>query len=267
MPQTLDSPERVNILGVGVSAINLETGTQLVLDAIKARKKGYITVTGVHGIMESQEDLEFRKILNHSFLCTPDGMPTVWIGKATGKKEMDRVYGPDLMLEIMKRSPELGTRHFFFGGCDNVANELKDNLQSRFKGLQVVGTYEPPFRPLNTEEEVDLTEKIRESRPDIMWVGLSTPKQEKFMAQYLSKLEVQLMIGVGAAFDFHAGRVRQAPRFIQRSGLEWAYRIYREPKRLWKRYFRNNPRFVLAILLQFLGIKKYSLTTSTDKSR
>ncbi len=168
--------------------------------------------------MLAQKDAAFRRILNEAFLCTPDGMPMVWMGKLRGHREMSRVYGPDLMLEVCAWSEKNPCRHFFYGGTPGVAEELREKLTVRFQKLNIVGCYTPPFRPLNPAEEKELQEMIRAAKPDIMWVGLSTPKQEKFMAEFLPKLDVTLMIGVGAAFDFHAGRVRQAPRWMQRSG-------------------------------------------------
>ena len=251
--------ERVNVLGVGVSVLNLERALAVMADAIVKRRKGYITVTGVHGVTEARDDAEFRRILNGSFLCTPDGMPMVWMGKLAGHKEMDRVYGPDLMELICERGVASGWKHFFYGGAAGVAEELKGKLEKRFPGMQVVGTFTPPFRALNAEEERALSELVARTKPDLFWVGLSTPKQERFMAAYLPKLETTLMIGVGAAFDFHAGKVKQAPRWIQRSGLEWAYRVWQEPRRLWKRYARNNPLFVARVILQKTGLRKYSL--------
>jgi N-acetylglucosaminyldiphosphoundecaprenol N-acetyl-beta-D-mannosaminyltransferase len=251
--------ERVNVLGVGVSAINLDLAKRAFVEAIQAKEKGYVCITGVHGVMESQKDPQLRAIHNKAFLCTPDGMPMVWMGKLKGFKEMDRVYGPDLMLEIMEISREHNIRHFFYGGANGVAEELKRRFEERFPGVQIVGTYEPPFRALNLDEENQLRKLVSETKPDIFWVGLSTPKQEKFMAEFLHKLDVTLMVGVGAAFDFHSGRIKQAPRWIQRSGLEWLFRLCMEPKRLWRRYLSNNPRFVFWILCQLLGIKKFAL--------
>lgn len=251
--------QRVNVLGVGVSAINLDLAKEAFVDALKNRKKGYVCVTGVHGVMESQDDPKIREIHNHAFLVTPDGMPMTWMGRLQGFKEMSRVYGPDLMLEILEISRAHGFRHFFYGGANGVAQELKERLEKRFPGIQIVGTYEPPFRPLNSDEEKILKQLVAETKPDILWVGLSTPKQEKFMAEYLPKLEVTLMVGVGAAFDFHSGRIRQAPRWMQRMGLEWFFRLCVEPKRLWKRYFKNNPRFVVGAICQLVGIKKFPL--------
>jgi len=250
---------RANILGVGISAINLGEATRLIVDAVRERRKGYVAVTGVHGVSEAQRDSEFRYILNAAFLNTPDGMPMSWVGRWQGFKKMDRVYGPDLMHEICAVTKDSGVRHFLYGGAPGVANKLKGALLSRFPGLCVCGTWTPPFRPLNVPEEHELFQLFEATEPDICWVGLSTPKQERFMAAYLDKLPVTVMIGVGAAFDIHAGRVRQAPLWIQRSGLEWLFRLAQEPKRLWKRYLINNPLFVIRILAQLSRVRRYSL--------
>jgi len=250
---------RVNILGVGVSIINLQKALAAVAVAVTQRRKGYICVTGVHGVMEAQDDPEFRHILNNALLCTPDGMPMVWMGRLRGHSEMDRVYGPDLMLEVCEWSRTRSCRHFFYGGAPGVAELLRDKLAERFPGLQVAGFYTPPFRALNAAELMNLQEQIRSLQPDILWVGLSTPKQEKFMAMHLAQFDVALMIGVGAAFDFHCGRVKQAPRWIQRSGLEWFFRLCSEPRRLAGRYVRNNPRFIWKVLGQLSGMTHYPL--------
>ncbi|MDB6032935.1 MAG: glycosyltransferase [Verrucomicrobiales bacterium] len=248
--------ERVNVLGVGLSVINRPRALGIFIEAVKEERRGYITVTGVHGVMECQQDEALREIHNQAFLCTPDGMPMVWLGKLAGFRDMARVYGPDLMLDVCEASPKAGIRHFFYGGAHGVAAELKEKLSARFPGLEVVGTYEPPFRPLNPEEEAELKAIVSEARPDIIWVGLSTPKQERFMAEYLPKLNTTLMVGVGAAFDFHTGRVKQAPAWMQSVGLEWLYRLIQEPRRLWRRYLTNNPKFVFLLLCNWLGTKK-----------
>ena len=250
---------RVNILGVGLSVLNLQTALAAIAAAVRERRKGYVCVTGVHGVMEAQDDAEFKKILNGAFLCTPDGMPMVWAGKLAGHREMGRVYGPDLMLDVCAWSETSGAKHFFYGGADGVAELLARQLQEKFPRLKIAGTYTPPFRRLTANEEKQLAAQITAAAPDILWVGLSTPKQEKFMAEYLPKLDVTLMVGVGAAFDFHSGRVRQAPRWMQRSGLEWFYRLCSEPRRLGKRYLRNNPLFLLKSFGQLTGWKKYPL--------
>ncbi len=250
---------RVNVLGVGISVLNLQVALQEIAGALRARRKGYICVTGVHGVMEAQNDEAFRAILNHAFLCTPDGMPMVWMGKIRGHPKMRRVYGPDLMLEACAWGEMNACRHFFYGGAPGVAELLAQKLQAQFPKMEVAGTFTPPFRPLTPAEEMQLAEKVRLARPDILWVGLSTPKQEKFMAEFLPRLDATLMIGVGAAFDFHSGRLKQAPRWMQRSGLEWLYRLRQEPRRLARRYFKNNPLFLLKILGQMAGFKKYPL--------
>ena len=248
---------RVNILGVGISVLKLRTALAASAAAVCERRKGYICVTGVPGVMEAQDDAGFKKILNDAFLCTPYGMPMVWAGKLDGHREMRRVYGPDLMQDVCAWSETSGAKHFFYGGAEGVAELLVKKLKEKFPKLQVVGTFTPPFRALDWVEEKSLVAQIAAAQPDILWVGLSTPKQEKFMAEFLPKLDATLMIGVGAAFDFHSGRVRQAPRWMQRGGLEWLYRFGCEPRRLGGRYLRNNPQFVLKFLGQMTGIRKY----------
>jgi len=255
----VDVLARVNVLGVGVSAINMDMALAGITRALEKKAKGYVCVTGVHGVSEAQADPGFRQILNRAFLCTPDGMPLVWVGRLQGQKHMGRVYGPDLMLALLALSEQTGWRHFFYGGADGTALALKDKLLRRFPKLQIVGTYEPPFRPLNVAEQAALAEAVRAARPDVVWVGLSTPKQERFMAEYLPKLEATLMFGVGAAFDFLAGKTRQAPRWMQRSGLEWLFRLCSEPRRLGKRYLKNNPLFIARIFCQWAGLKKFPL--------
>ena len=258
MRTTSDVP-KANVLGVAVSAINLAQTTQLILEAVRQNRKGYVTLTNVYGVSEAQADPQFRHILNSAFLNTPDGMPICWVGRFQGFKAMDRVYGPDLMLELCAASTNGSVRHFLYGGAPGVAEALRSSLESRFPGLCVCGTHSPPFRPLNREEETDLVKQMESLRPDIFWVGLGAPKQERFMAAYLDKLAVRIMIGVGAAFDMHSGRVRQAPYWMQRSGLEWCFRLTQEPGRLWKRYLINNPLFLARILAQFTGLKRYSI--------
>lgn len=251
--------ERFNVLGVSLCAMNLPLARAAVLDALRGRRKGYICLTGVHGVIEAQDDEAFRRILNSAFLNATDGMPLVWLGRREFGSEVDRVYGPDLMLDLFEATRDGVFRHFLYGGAPGVAEELKAQLEARFPGVQVVGTFCPPFRALTPAEEAELARRVRELKPDLMWVGLSTPKQERFMAESLPKLEVTLMAGVGAAFDFHSGRVRQAPRAIQRSGFEWLYRLATQPRRLARRYLVNNPRFLALLAGQLSGLRKYPL--------
>jgi N-acetylglucosaminyldiphosphoundecaprenol N-acetyl-beta-D-mannosaminyltransferase len=252
-------PARVNVLGVGLSAINLDSAVEALADALGRNEKGYVCVTGVHGVSEAQRDPALRAILNQTLLNTPDGMPMVWMGRLRGFKQMRRVYGPDLMLRVCEFSRTRGFTHFFYGGGPGVAEELKRRLEARFPGLKIVGTHCPPFRPLSAEEEDALARQIAALKPDFFWVGLSTPKQEKFMAQYWQQLEARLFLGVGAAFDFHAGTVPQAPRWMQRCGLEWLFRFGCEPRRLWKRYLKNNPLFIFRAFCQLTGLTRYTL--------
>ncbi|MBW1700408.1 MAG: WecB/TagA/CpsF family glycosyltransferase [Deltaproteobacteria bacterium] len=217
----------------------------------------FVTLTGVHGIMESQYDEQVKRIHSEAAMCLPDGMPTVWVGRVYGHGNMRRICGPDLMLEIMKISVAKGYTHFFYGGKQGVPELLKERLVSRFPGLKIVGTLSPPFRPLTEQEEIEFKELIESLRPDIIWVGLSTPKQEKWMFEHSGKLNARVMIGVGAAFDFHAGLLKRAPHWMQQLGLEWFFRLCVEPGRLWRRYLYNNPRFVWLILRQIIREKEF----------
>ena len=238
---------RVDVLGVGVSAIDMPMALEEIERWIVDGEAHYVCVTGVHGVMECQRDPELLRIHNESGLTTPDGMPMVWAGHRAGAAGMERVYGPDLMLALAERAAANGWRSFFYGGKPGVADTLVARLQGRFPGFVSVGTYSPPFRPLTAEEDETLVARINDSGADLVWVGLSTPKQERWMASHVGLLHASALLGVGAAFDIHAGTLPQAPRWMQRRGLEWFYRLAREPRRLWRRYLYNNPRFVLAI--------------------
>lgn len=254
--ENLSTDSSVKILGVKVHATSMERALAQVEAAVGQEGKGYVCVTGVQGIMEAQMDPNLKRIINHSALTIPDGRPAVWVGWLRGAWQMRQVTGPDMMLRICGLSAEKGYTHFFYGGNDGVADELKAALSQRFPGLNVVGTYCPPFRALNAEEEADLIRRVAETKPDFFWVGLSTPKQEKFMDQYLPKLDTKLMFGVGAAFDMHTGRIKDAPYWMKVMGVQWMHRIYQDPARLWKRYFVNNPKFVYQITLELLGFRK-----------
>jgi N-acetylglucosaminyldiphosphoundecaprenol N-acetyl-beta-D-mannosaminyltransferase len=263
MPPINESLARVNVLGVGVSAVDMNEAVGRCRRLIEDAGKGYVCVTGVHGVMEAQRDRAFREILNRSFLCTPDGMPTVWVGRLRGHGAMRRVYGPDFMLEMCRKSVAHGCRHFLYGGGPGTVELLKRELERLVPGVRIVGTYTPPFRPLSPGEEEELAAAAAEAGADIVWVGLSTPKQERFMAHMLDRLNVRLMVGVGAAFDIHAGLLPDAPSWMKCAGLQWLYRLVKEPRRLWRRYLKNNPAFVWGIALQFAGIRKCELNTGS----
>ncbi|MDQ1511024.1 MAG: N-acetylglucosaminyldiphosphoundecaprenol N-acetyl-beta-D-mannosaminyltransferase [Actinomycetota bacterium] len=238
---------RVDVLGVGISAIDPDDALGEVTRWIDNGIQHYVCVTGVHGVMESQGDADLLRIHNESGLTTPDGMPMVWAARLAGAKNTQRVYGPDLMLAVCERAAQRGWGCFLYGATDEVLDQLRSNLADRFPGLKITGTHSPPFRPLTPEEDAAVVREINESGAQIVWVGLSTPKQERWMASHIGRLNACAIFGVGAAFDMHAGMLRQAPRWMQRSGLEWLFRLASEPRRLWRRYAVNNPRFVLAI--------------------
>jgi len=237
----------------------METALQKIEALLDRGDRGYICVTGAQGIIEAQKDKNLRNILNSAFLNTPDGMPMVWLGKYHGFRNMGRVYGPRLMLALCGNSVAKGYRHFLYGGRPGVVEKLEAELLLKYPGLQITGTYTPPFRPLTLEEEVDLLSRIQASRPHVFWCGLGAPKQERFMAQYRDRLPVQLMIGVGAAFDILSGTTREAPEWVLRSGLTSIFRICQEPRRLGPRYLLNNPRFLWLTFLQLSGIRRFEL--------
>ncbi|PKO09681.1 MAG: glycosyltransferase [Chloroflexi bacterium HGW-Chloroflexi-2] len=246
-----------NILGVHINALNITNTLNIIENWIEQKNNNYICVTPAHSIMDCYKDFELRNIFNQSGLTTPDGMAVVWIMRLMGFKETGRVYGPDLMNSVCKLSESKGWKHFFYGSAPGVVESLKQRLSFRFPGLCVVGNYCPPFRELTKEEDDQIIQQINQSGADIIWVGISSPKQERWMYNHLGKINAPVMIGVGAAFDFLSGNKKQAPLWIQRSGFEWLYRFLQEPKRLWPRY-KKYPLFIVLVLLQLLGIKDYS---------
>jgi N-acetylglucosaminyldiphosphoundecaprenol N-acetyl-beta-D-mannosaminyltransferase len=251
--------QRVNILGVGVSAINMDLAVESIDGWIARNEKQYVCVTPVASVVDCLRSDDLRAIFNRAGLVTPDGMPLVWLGRRLGNPQMARVYGPDLMLAVCERAAQRGYRHFFYGGADGVAQELAETLKRRIPGTQVAGTLTPPFRPLTPEEDEAHVRAINESGAHIVWIGLGAPKQEFWMAAHRDRLNAPLLIGVGAAFDFHTGRKPQAPRWMQRSGLEWLFRLATEPRRLWKRYLIGNSIFLANLFLQLSGLRRYPL--------
>lgn len=204
-----------------------------------------ISATGAHGLVEAQKDSSFTSILSSFYWNLPDGMPLVWWGRLKGYTTMGRCYGPDFFLAIMQATSRLEVAHFFCGGKKGVAEELKQAVEFKFGNKRVSGTYSPPFSPMQEVDWESLVVKINESAAQIIWVGLSTPKQERFAYELSKRVKVRYIITIGAAFDFHTGRLAQAPRWMQRSGLEWFYRLCTEPLRLWKRYIEIVPKFAI----------------------
>ena len=254
------SAMRVNILGVGIHAVNPDEAVDRIERFVAKGGAHYVCVSNVFSIMMSQRDAEFRRITNEADLAVPDGMPLAWLVRWHGYDQKDRVYGPDLMLACCERSIETGTSHFFYGGASGVPELLGQKLTERFPGLKVAGCYSPPFRPLTPAEDEEVVRMINDSGADIVWVGLGAPKQERWMDQHAGRITAPVMIGVGAAFPFHTGTLKQAPKWMQKSGLEWLFRLCVEPRRLWRRYLLNNPLFILLTLCQLTGLKKYDLS-------
>jgi N-acetylglucosaminyldiphosphoundecaprenol N-acetyl-beta-D-mannosaminyltransferase len=248
---TVAAPDAVDVVGIPLGLIDYDGALDWIGSMVQARQRGYVCVCNVHAVMASAEDPELRAALMSSSLNVPDGQPLVWALNLLGHSLKDRVYGPELMARYCARAVESGQRMYLYGGRNQGALvQLALNLRQRYPGVRIVGGYSPPHRPLSAEERAAVVKEINGSRADVVWVGIGVPKQEKWMAEMRSDLDAPVLAGVGAAFDFHAGLVPQAPNWRQESGLEWAYRLAHEPRRLWRRYLRYNPRFVGAFARQ-----------------
>jgi len=241
-----------NVLGVQVDALNMTGALGRIEGALASGERGYICMTGVHGIMEAQRSSAVLCAYRDSLMNLPDGMPTVWVAHSQGFATMRRIAGPDVMLQVFSNKRFANYSHFFYGGKPGVAEELASEMKRRFPWVRIAGTYTPPFRDLNDQEECDLIEIVRRAKPSIIWVGISSPRQELFMRKYLPKLDTCLMFGVGAAFDFHTGRIKDCGEWIKRAGLQWLHRLLQDPRHLLWRYARNNPAFLWRIALQML---------------
>jgi N-acetylglucosaminyldiphosphoundecaprenol N-acetyl-beta-D-mannosaminyltransferase len=219
----------------------------------------YVSVCNVHSVMECHRDPRLRKIVNAAGMTTPDGMPLVWLARLSGQRHVSRVYGPDLMLAELQRSLVTGHTHYFYGGRPGVADRLAAAMRARLPGVRIAGTLTPP---MGTAEELcnhETASAINAAGADIVWVGVSSPKQEFWMACMRALLQAPVLIGVGAAFDFHSGAVAQAPRWMQRAGLEWLFRLGTDPRRLWRRYLVDNPSFLFELSRQKLRLKRFEL--------
>jgi N-acetylglucosaminyldiphosphoundecaprenol N-acetyl-beta-D-mannosaminyltransferase len=243
------------VLGVSVEAVNMEQAVQRISAKLGARRKGYICMANVHGIMEAHRSSQISAIYAQSLITLPDGTPTVWVGRLQGHRHMQRVAGPDLMREIFRREDFAPYTHFFYGGKEGVAEELRRRFAEQYPWARIVGTWTPPYGDLTLGEERELIGRIRRLKPDIIWVGISTPRQERFMHRYLDRLETTLMFGVGAAYDFHTGRIKDAPQWVKSIGMQWLHRLLQDPRRLWKRYLRSNSGFLWHIALQLAGLQ------------
>ena len=240
------------VLGIPLSLVDYEATLDWIDATVAARGRGYVCVSAVHTVMAAAEDEKLRAAVLGADLVVPDGQPLVWALNALGHDLRDRVYGPTLMWKACERAAQSGTRFFLYGGRSPEAlAALERRLADAHPGLQLAGSHCPPFRPLSPREEAGVAAAIDASGADVVWVGLGVPKQEKWMAAMRPRLRAPVLVGVGAAFDFHAGLVAQAPPWMQARGLEWAFRLAQEPRRLWPRYVRYNPRFVLGLARQY----------------
>jgi N-acetylglucosaminyldiphosphoundecaprenol N-acetyl-beta-D-mannosaminyltransferase len=245
-----DNKVRFRVLSSEINAISWEQTFQTIRSWIDQKQPHYVNVCSVQTVMESNNSPVLTEIINTSGMSVPDGMPLVWIGKLKGHFT-DRIYGPDLVLEMCRRGLDLGYRHFLYGAGPGVAEKMAENLKKRFPGLNIVGWHSPPYQDMTDEEAHKTADMINKTQPDIVWVGLGTPKQDYWMSRMRPYLEAPVLIAVGAAFDLHSGRLRQAPIWMRRAGLEWFFRLLMEPRRLWRRYLIGNPRFIYLICRQF----------------
>ena len=245
-----------NVLGVRVNSVQIPDVIELMERWITARSVGhFIAFTGMHGISETRYDPSFKQVLNSADLVVADGTPLVWLGRWRGYVMRRRVYGPELLETFCRKTGPL-YQHYFYGGAPGVSERLAEILNQRY-GVRTVGTFSPPYRALTDEEKVEVDRRIQAAAPDVVWVGLSTPKQERWMYEHRHRLSVPLMAGVGAAFDFIAGTAKQAPTWVQENGLEWFFRLTQEPRRLWRRYLVNGSKFMWNVSLELLYFKKF----------
>lgn len=253
------SEDRVNILGVAVDPSNIPSALLRFDRWIAEGRREYVCVADVHVIMQARWNPAYRAVLNGAGMTTTDGMPLVWLCRFDRGPNVQRVYGPDLLLAACEHGLGSGRRHFFLGGAPGLGETLAERLTVRFPGLQVAGVHSPPFRPSTASEDRDMILKINAARPDYVWVGLGAPKQELWMAKFRAALDAPVLLGVGAAFDFHAGAKKQAPARIRAMGAEWLFRLLTEPARLWPRYRKVVPGFLYHLALQRSGFARYPL--------
>ena len=254
--------EMYPVLSSQISALSLSRAADIIDRWIADGAREYVSVCTCDTVLKCRDEEALSRVVNDAGFAAPDGMPLVWLGKWRGH-DVSRVYGPDLMLEVCSRGVEKGYRHFFYGATPEVLESLRTKLSERFPGIQIVGDYSPPFRALTEEEEAKVSKVINDTEPDLVWVGLGTPKQDFWVSDFRSRLSAAVLIPVGAAFNFHSGHLAQAPRWMMAVGLEWLFRLCCEPKRLWRRYLIGNPRFVYYAAQQWMRRKP----PSSDESK
>jgi len=252
------APRSYRVLGVRIHAVQIPDVIDMIERWIEESERcRYIAVTDMHGVSVAGQDPDFRRILEEADLVVPDGMPLVWLGRSRGHALERRVYGPELMLEFCRRTRGRGYRHYFYGGRPGVAARLVETLRAIDVGLQVGGTFSPPFGTPSRQESEETVARINKASPDILWVGLGAPKQERWMWENRARLRVPVLVGVGAAFDINSGQVRQAPVWMRENGLEWSWRLMLEPRRLWRRYLIDGSRFAANVALELSGLRRF----------
>jgi N-acetylglucosaminyldiphosphoundecaprenol N-acetyl-beta-D-mannosaminyltransferase len=257
---TPPAPDRecANVLGVPVDSIDMEGTLARAAELLHRSGKGYVCAASAHGVLESRQDACVARAFSEASIVIPDGRPMVWVARMQGKRAIRQVTGPDLMAAIIAGEEFAGCSHFFYGGKPGVAQDLADAWMKRFPGTRVAGTYTPPFRDLTSEEEAELVQRLNRLEPDFIWIGISAPRQELLMRRLLPHLRHGLLFGVGAAFDFHTGRIRQCAPWIKRVGFQWLHRLMQDPRRLWRRNLYNST-FLWHIALQLTGLRKYRI--------
>lgn len=239
----MEELQHCEILKTNINVTNMSDTIKYIGEHLDDLRGKYICVSNVHTTVMSYENEEYRKIQNSAAMALPDGAPLSSYSRRKGYKQAQRVTGPDLMLELFAISKEKGYRHYFYGATEETLQSMKEVLERDYPGIQIAGMYAPPFRALTPQEDAQIVAKINESRPDFIWIGLGAPKQEEWMYQHMGQLQ-GVLIGVGAGFDYLAGYIKRAPRWMQRMSLEWLYRLLQDPKRLWRRYFTSNVKFI-----------------------
>lgn len=268
LPLALRQHPFFQVLGVRVDALQIGDVIDQMMEWVRERRGCHsIAATGMNGIVEAQHDPAFKKILNATDLIVPDGMPLVWQGRRRGHILPRRVYGPELLLAFCEKTTGSGYRHFFYGAErePGVPEKLAEKLKQRFPGIIVAGTYSRPSQAHNLEQENEIVSHVSRAAPDILWVGLGELRQVRWMHGQRNKLNVPVVVGVGAAFDMLSGRRRQAPRWMREHGFEWLFRLFQEPRRLWRRYLIYGAEFIALVILQMLGLKKFEPTANTSK--
>lgn len=254
MPSKVTSKLKTcNILGVNINVTNMKETVKVITENLENIKGNYICVSNVHTTVMSYEDESYKAIQNGGFMALPDGKPLSIVSKKRGFKEAERVTGPDLMEEIFKISEERGYSHYFYGSTQETLDILRVKLKEKYPNIGIAGMYSPPFRKLTKEEDIEIVNNINKTNPDFVWIGLGAPKQEIWMSEHKNRVN-GLMLGVGAGFDYHAGNISRAPKWMQDYSLEWLYRLLQDPQRLFKRYFITNTKFISYIILNKFSI-------------